>query len=41
MPEIDFDALEMLPADEEQANYTPPEKCTYTCAVTCQITSIS
>jgi hypothetical protein len=40
MTEIDFDALELLPAEEEQA-YTAPGMCTYTCQITCQITSFA
>jgi hypothetical protein len=36
--EIDVDALEMLPAEEEQATASPVLPCTSTCTWTCSWT---
>jgi hypothetical protein len=41
MTEIDFDALEMLPAEEEQASASPALPCTSTCSWTCSWTGLA
>jgi hypothetical protein len=40
MTEIDYDALEMLPAEEEQAGSVAEVACTHTCSWTCSWTGL-
>jgi hypothetical protein len=41
MTEIDYDALEMLPAEEEHAGAAVELACASTCLWTCSWTSVS
>jgi hypothetical protein len=41
MSEVDYDALEMLPAEEEQATASLELPCTHTCSWTCWWTGLA